>query len=310
MIVRAPMEDDLEDVFALVTAADLALLGDTDWTEADLRREWADLDLASDAWVVEIGGRTGGYAAFDDRGGGRLIVEGYVHPELIGRGIGSELIRATEERAAGEVPRYVDAPRVYLQNATADTSARAESFYTARGYAPSRYQFRMVADLEAEPEVPIVEGVEIRTYRPGEERPVHAVIQESFADHQPDFHRRSFEEWSQRVFEEPDFDPRLCWVAVESGTVVGANVSAWKRHGDWGWVASIGVLAPSRGRGIGEALLRAAFAEFWRRGERRVALGVDAGNASATRLYERAGMRVFYRITLYEKELRGRDQTP
>jgi mycothiol synthase len=236
-------------------------------------------------------------------------VEGYVHPELLGRGIGSELIRVTEERATAEVERYADAPRVYLQNATADPSDRAAGLYAAHGYAPSRYQFRMVADLAAEPAVTPIEGVEIRPYRAGEEeRAVHALIQDAFAD-LPDARRRSFEEWSEQVFDEPDFDPTLCWVAVSDGSVVGANLSAWKRHGDWGWVASIGVLPDWRGRGIGEALLRTAFAEFWRRGERRVALGVDAHNAPATRLYERAGMRVFYRITLYEKELRGRDQT-
>jgi ribosomal protein S18 acetylase RimI-like enzyme len=173
MIVRTPAEDDLEEIFALVTASDRELLGD-----------WG--------------------------------------------GVGSELIRLTEERAVAEVPRYAVAPRVYLQNATADASDSAAGFYAARGYVPSRYQFRMVADLEVEPAR--------------------------------------------------------------------------------GWVGSIGVLPQWRGRGIGEALLRTSFAEFWRRGERRVALGVDAHNAAATRLYERAGMHVLYRITLYEKELRGRDQ--
>jgi hypothetical protein len=49
----------------------------------------------------------------------------------------------------------------------------------------------------------------------------------------------------------------------------------------------------------------ASFREFWRRGERRVGLSVDVrGPTGAARLYERAGMRVFYRIPVYEKELR------
>jgi mycothiol synthase len=308
VIVRAPVEDDLKEVFVLVTASDRALLGDSDWTEDDLRREWHDLDLAHDAWVLELGDRIGGYATFDDRGGGRLIAEGYVHPELLGRGVGSELIRLTEERAVAEIPQYAAAPRVYLQNATADASDCTAGLYATRGYAPSRYHFRMVADLGVEPAMTSVRGIEIRGYRPGEEeRAVHEVIEDAFAE-RPDTRRRSFEEWSQRVFDEPGFDPTLCWVAVSDGAVVGANVSAWKRNGDWGWIDSIGVLPEWRGRGIGEALLRTAFAEFWRRGECRVALGVDADNAAATRLYERAGMQVFYTVILYEKELRGRDQ--
>ena len=53
-------------------------------------------------------------------------------------------------------------------------------------------------------------------------------------------------------------------------------------------------------------LLRTAFAEFLRRGERRVALGVDAeGTTGAARLYERVGMRVFSRAVVYEKVLRA-----
>jgi hypothetical protein len=62
VIVRAPVEDDLGEVLALLTASERALLGDSDWTEDDLRREWHDLDLAHDAWVVELGDRFGGYA--------------------------------------------------------------------------------------------------------------------------------------------------------------------------------------------------------------------------------------------------------
>jgi mycothiol synthase len=51
-------------------------------------------------------------------------------------------------------------------------------------------------------------------------------------------------------------------------------------------------------------LLHQAFGEFYRRGERVVALGVDADNSTgATRLYERAGMRVHAEDVTYQKEL-------
>ena len=57
---------------------------------------------------------------------------------------------------------------------------------------------------------------------------------------------------------------------------------------------------------MGEALLKTAFAEFFRRGERRVALQVDAQSPTgATRLYERVGMRVLYEVAVYERELRA-----
>jgi ribosomal protein S18 acetylase RimI-like enzyme len=61
-------------------------------------------------------------------------------------------------------------------------------------------------------------------------------------------------------------------------------------------------LAP---RGLGEALLRQSFREFWRRGEHRVALRVDAEHPTgAPRLYERLGMRPLWKAVLNRQRLR------
>ena len=69
----------------------------------------------------------------------------------------------------------------------------------------------------------------------------------------------------------------------------------------WGVV---GVAASYQQRGIGTALLRHAFVEYHRRGMPRVSLGVDAENPSgATRVYERAGMRVVAEDVVFEKDL-------
>jgi ribosomal protein S18 acetylase RimI-like enzyme len=51
-------------------------------------------------------------------------------------------------------------------------------------------------------------------------------------------------------------------------------------------------------------LLRTAFRELWRRGHTQIGLEVDAANETgATRLYERAGMRVTRRYDTYERRL-------
>ena len=57
------------------------------------------------------------------------------------------------------------------------------------------------------------------------------------------------------------------------------------------------------------ALLHHSFGELYRRGKRKVGLEVDAQSLTgATRLYEKAGMRVDRQYDVYEKELRsGRD---
>jgi mycothiol synthase len=304
--VRPPTWDDLPEVLALIQAANVAVIGETEVTEDALRSEWRELDLERDAWVIELDGRIGAYATFDDRGGGRLIAEGFVQPELRGRGLGSMLIDVTEAHGRTCIARYPADARVYLQNAALVGDKCTPNLYARLGYTPTRYQFRMLAELEAPPAVPVVPGVEIRLFRePDEQRAVHAVLEDAFAFERDDFRRRSFEESAPRIFGREAFDPTLLWVALEGGAIVGANICGWKEWGDWGWVGTLGVLPTHRGRGIGEALLRTAFAEFWRRGERRIALGVAAESEATTRLYERAGMRVLYTIVLYEKELRA-----
>jgi mycothiol synthase len=303
--VLAPTWDDLGDVLAMLEAADVAVIGESDWTEDGLAAEWRRVDLEQDAWLLELDGRVAAYATLEDRGHGRLIADGYVHHDLRGRGLGGKLIDVTEEHARASLPSQPRDERVYLQNATLVGDPCTPNLYARRGYEPTSYQFRMLVEFETAPEVSLVPGVEIRLYRdPEEQQAVYAVLQDSFATG-PYFRRSTFEEFVRRVFGREGFDPTLLWVATEAEEIVGANVCGWKQLGDWGWIGSLGVLPTHRGRGIGEALLRTAFAEFWRRGERRVALGVDADNESATGLYERAGMRVFYTVVIYEKEFRA-----
>ena len=72
-----------------------------------------------------------------------------------------------------------------------------------------------------------------------------------------------------------------------------------------GWVGTLGVLKPWRKKGLGLALLRTSFAEFYKRGMKTIGLGVDASNKTgATRLYQGAGMRIASEFVTFEKELR------
>jgi len=73
-----------------------------------------------------------------------------------------------------------------------------------------------------------------------------------------------------------------------------------------GWIATIGVRRPWRKQGLGLALLLHSFGEFYKRGKTTIGLGVDASNPTgATRLYQKAGMRVASEFVTYEKELRA-----
>jgi mycothiol synthase len=300
--VRRPTPADLHAVLGLLHASDASVYGDSDWTEGDLRHDWDKATLEQDAWIVELDGRLAGYALFEHRPNGHLVGDGYVHPDLRGRGVGTELLRLTEERAWDALPAG-DAGA--LHNATLAGDPAAPPLYAANGYRPVRHFWKMVGDVDQAPALRRIEGIEIERYRhPEDARALHAARNEAFAE-EWGFRPPTFDEFAERHFEATRFDPALWWVARDRGEIAGFAICEWKRNGDWGWVAALGVRAPWRRRGIGEALLLTAFAEFARRGERRVALGVDAGNPTgATRLYERVGMRVLWEAVVYEKELR------
>jgi mycothiol synthase len=304
MNVRAPEDGDLEAVLEVLRAADSSVAGDSDWTASDLANEWAELDLARDAWVFELDGSVAGYASFYARGG-RFSGDGYVHPGFRGRGIGTEILRLTEARAREQEPSVAAGERVYLQNASLDDDDCTQRFYRAHGYEPVRGFRGMTIDLDEEPEVPAVPGIEIRLVdHPGEARAVHEAHQEAFATHW-EFRAMPWQDWEEKRLGKETFDPTLWWVAVAGDEIAGVSICEHKHDPDLGWVDALGVLPAYRRRGIAEALLKTAFAEFFRRGERKVGLGVDAESPTgATRLYERAGMRTLWHAIVYEKELR------
>ena len=101
----------------------------------------------------------------------------------------------------------------------------------------------------------------------------------------------------------PETDTSVWFIAWDGDEVAGVIRCDAAKFGG-GFVGALGVRKPWRGRGIGMALLRHAFAEFHRRGAPHVSLGVDADNAAgATRLYERSGMRIMSEDIVFEKDL-------
>ncbi len=104
------------------------------------------------------------------------------------------------------------------------------------------------------------------------------------------------------------FDPSLVPVVWAGDEVVAFSRNYPKRNGDWGFIGTLGVRPAWRRRGLGLALLHESFRRFRETGETTVALGVDVENPTgATRLYERAGMRVLWQADVWQKELRARD---
>ena len=223
-----------------------------------------------------------------------LALDAYTHPDHAGRGLGTAMLEWLEEESAARGRR----PRASALAA----DRRAAELMTGRGYEQVRHFYVMSLDLEsppAEPDWPA--GFSVSTMRPGDERTVHAVLEEAFAEHWG-HDQRTFEDWSVHNLDQPWWDPSLVYLVREGDEVVAAEIGAI-RFGA-GFVGVIGTRKPWRGRGLGKALLLRAFGDLYARGERRITLAVDAGNETgATQLYRSVGMHVAWQSDVYERSL-------
>jgi ribosomal protein S18 acetylase RimI-like enzyme len=305
VIVRRPTDDDFAAVLGVLQSADRAVYGGSDWTEDDLADEWRALDLERNAWLIELDGRLAGVMHLYARDDGRFIADGYVHPDRTGRGVGARLLDLAERRAHEVAAADPPVGPATLETAHLVGDPRAPALLAGTGFERVRTFFRMVIDLDDVPVTPVPpEGLELRTLdveRDG--RRVHAAVDEAFVD-EWSYRPRPFDEWAKDVFGWRGFDADLVPVVWAGDEIAAVSLNYWKRLGDWGWVGTLAVRPAWRRRGLGLALLHEGFRRFHERGERTVALGVDSENPTgATRLYERAGMRVLWRADVWRKEL-------
>lgn len=304
--VRPARLDDAPAIHALAAASDMADWGQpSGYSLAEIEDELRALDTERDSWIVaDPAGTVAGYASIRDRQHIRMDVEGYVHPDHRGRGIGTTLVRGSEEHAREHVPLAPEGVQVVLQNWINADSDEACRLLEREGYTPARYFLQMEMALTGELEPPIVPtGITFRPCDdPHDQRRMYETIEEAMGDHWGHV-PRSFDEWMERR-RGSTFDPSLWWLALD-GDEPAAGAVCMISDGT-GWVDLLGVRTPWRKRGLGMALLRQAATTFHQRGLERMALGVDAESLTgATRLYERAGMHATQRHATYRKEIRA-----
>lgn len=276
--LRAPVEGDVAAIVALRSRH-----APEPFTEERLRHEWTQpsFDPERDARVS-----AGGYVTVADDHEGRSWIE--LH------GDGPEhLLEWALGRAAGR--------RIFSGGWEGAESEKRT--IEAAGFRPVRQSYRMAMDLRgASPARALPGGLELHEFRPGDEAAVYEAHMESFVDSWEHV-REPYDRWLHWMVERPGFDPRL-WLLARDGDQI-AGIALCRTHGEdssIGWITILGVRRNWRRRGLGEALLRAAFDALRRRGCGRAVLGVDAESLTgAHRLYERAGMQVAARFDVYER---------
>lgn len=285
---RPPVPGDAERVLELMLRRDVADYGQPDSSIEDLQYDWDHIDLARDAWLaVAPGGALIGYAEVAPWIGA-LRYGFYVDPSWTGPAheLARDLLDRCRARGAELARDGACQPlaRIYLAHTNAAERAIAE----AAGFHPARYHFQMRIRMDAPPppsQWPA--GVAVRAHLPGQDdRAVHALIQAAFD--RPGRTPQPFDAWQEFMMQPSLFRPELWFLAEAGGQMAGACLCL--PYEGIGWVRQLGVAEGHRRRGLGAALLRHAFSEFWKRGQSQVGLAVDADNDRAVGLYEAVGM--------------------
>jgi mycothiol synthase len=294
-----------------------AMIGASEFTVERYAKEWQapDFDLQRDTRLVitTAGQIIGCVEVWDvEKPPVHPWIWGRVHPEWEGKGISTAMMAWAMERAREAIPRAPKGARVSARSGTVSTYTPAKELLQSMGMEAIRFGWNMLLDLDTAPPAPIwPEGLSIRNIQlPEDTEAVYRAEDEAFEDHwgymETPF-EEGFKQWKHYVFEIRKPDPAL-WLLAMDGDEIAGMVSCRAESDDdpeKGWVSVLGVRRPWRRRGLGLALLRQVFGEFYRRGKPRVGLGVDSNNlAGATKLYEKAGMRVQREYVTYEIELR------
>gem|GEM_PF-881258 len=362
LVIRPPTHADLDAVVQLFATAAAARPGNSPpLRRDDLRVRWLMLDHLDDAVLVlstdtddpdnaAAAPRLLAYASAPvdvevdpETGTCEAVVhlEGEVHPDHRGRGLGSFLLdravatgraaltaaassQARNDRAAGTpdptpgahsdsaagtpdpTPVAHASGYVRVRTALVDATTAEHAWFRSRGFAPVRHLLELRLDLHAPPPAPRwPEGVTVRTFQPGADEDVlWRTHRAAFADvptHLP-IGREDF--LRDRA---PGDDPGLVLLAEHGHPTPEVVAIAVCRAGtefaaEEGLVRDLGVVPPWRRRGVAMALLRTAFATFRARGLTGVALEVDDVTLDgAVALYRRAGMRVTRRTDVLER---------
>ena len=308
--LRRPSLDDVPEILKLVHASDVAAVGEPDYSADEVREMLTapNTDMAEDCWLaLDAAGTVVGWAfPHNPTGRGRDLIEVYAWPER-GVPVLRPLLDLLLARAAVRGARFGHDPYLVragaVPNETAWIAALAEAgFRFVKMYA--RMTLSLVGAPTAAPEPP--PGLTVRPLNHRDEaemRRFHATIEEAFED--TDHPSTDFRTFSAEVAGEGSVawdewlvgEVRGEWAGVLRSSDTGVDDNA-------GWVKALAVLRPYRRKGVGEALLRRAFAIYAAKGRTEAGLGVDMENpTAAVRLYLAVGMHPLYQANIYQREV-------
>jgi len=229
----------------------------------------------------------------------RSFVEGGVHPDVRGRGIGRELLAWSQTRALQQLANSDKRLPAWALAYADERAPQNVRLFERFGFTVARYFVALERDLRAP--IPFVEptaDVRIVPYSSDRSDATHAALTDSFRDHwasQP----MNDEQWDSWIGGST-FRPDISFLAIaqgERGVEVAGFVLCQVTEEDWAsqgftgaYIGLVGTRRAWRGRRIAPALLSAALRASADHGWDKVTLDVDSENPSgALGLYVRMG---------------------
>jgi ribosomal protein S18 acetylase RimI-like enzyme len=282
-VVRGATWDDFDHVVDLLVRQSRAASGVAAVREEFVRTDWElpSFEVGLDNWVAG----DSGYAALSPNGDLKLAaIDDATREALLGCALARARERALEKLELRPLPGD-------------ETHAELLAHHPFVLQNDLLAMWRRLSAEEAEPEWPA--GVRARTFELADAPAVHALLDEAYAGWDVTYLPLPHDDWVRAMVGDVEFDPTVWWLAERDGLLVGCAL--WWSSG---WLKDVVVRGSERGRGLGAALVRQGFAEFARRGVKRVGLKVDAGNPTgAPRLYERLGFTVEQRDQIWALSL-------
>ncbi len=214
----------------------------------------------------------------------RVFLEGGVHPDVRGRGIGRVVLAWSLARAEGRLAASDRRLPAWVLAYEDERVVDAQHLLTRNGFRLARYFFELERDLsEPVPRVEQAPEVRIVPYTDDLSAAVHAARDDSFRDHwgsQP-MSDEQWEAWTGGTFRRD-----VSFLAMAGNEVVGfclcqVNEQDWLTQGFTGpYIAMVGTIRTWRGKRIAPALLGRTMETAAALGWQKATLSVDAENPS------------------------------
>jgi mycothiol synthase len=314
MEIRALTLDDIPELTRLINRFErfweLPLVSSESVVKDEVTEPFIDLSLDTRGYWLE--GTMVAYGLVWHRPSGerqeRAYLMGLVDPELRGQGVGRHLLAWEIDRARESLAGCDPSLPWYIRVNEWDWIEDAHRLHRRFGLKPVRYMKEMLRPLDGPVDVTAVPGIEIVPWDRDRDEEARIATNEAFQDHwgstpvDADTYRHRLEGEGTRL--------DLSFLAVAGDEVVGVCLNAVYPDDEEvtgrreGWVMSLGVKRPWRGKGLAKLLLATSFNAFRDADLTHTMIGVDAENPTgAFRLYENLGYQAIQGTTTFELQV-------